>query len=173
MIEIQYELREKDLKAFNDHQLKSVQSVQKSMRRHQATIPGMLILIALVSWFYMQDSLTAAWLGLSGLLWGVFVPLYLNWSMRRKVFRLYSEEDKSRILGKYTLRSEPDELVEISHSGESRIQWKDLLRIEAGKGYAFIFVSVDSAVITPSSTVSSGNIREFFDDVEQRIEKAA
>ena len=69
MKEITYTLREKDLTAFNEHQLKKMESVQKSLRRHQATIPGMLVLIAAVSWFYMQDSLTAMWLGLSGLGW--------------------------------------------------------------------------------------------------------
>lgn len=173
MKEITYTLREKDLTAFNEHQLKKMESVQKSLHRHQATIPGMLVLIAAVSWFYMQDSLTAMWLGLSGLAWGMLVPLYLRWSMRRKMTRFYTQEDKDKILGEYTLRCAPNDLVEISASGEeSRIRWKDILRIEAGKGYAFIFISLHSAVIIPSKTVSAGNIREFYDEAERLIQAA-
>ena len=62
MTEIQYELREQDLLAFNDFQLKNTESLQKTLRRHQATIPGLLILIAVFVWFGYQDTLTAAWI---------------------------------------------------------------------------------------------------------------
>lgn len=173
MTEIQYELRDKDLLAFNDHQLKSQESIQKTISRHQATIPGMMAIIALFVWFYYQDSLTAGWIAVGAAVWGVAAPFYLRWSTRRKIAAMYSEEDKARILGEYTLRIEPDALVEISQSGESRIKWSDLLRIEATKDYAFIFVAVDSALVIPRTTVKQGDIVAFFKEVEERIEKAA
>jgi hypothetical protein len=173
MTEIQYELRESDLLAFNDHQLKSTATLQKSLRRHQASIPGFMILIALFVWFYYQDTLTAAWVGITGAVWGVVAPWYLRWNTRRKIARLYTEEDKARILGEYTLRLEPKELVEISKDGESRIKWADVLRIESNKNYAFIFVSLDSALIIPRKTVKQGNIIEFYKEAEERIEKAS
>ena len=173
MTEIQYELRESDLLAFNDHQLKNTETLQKSLRRHQATIPGFMILIALFVWFYYQDSLTAAWLGLTGAVWGVAAPYFLRWNTRRKIASLYTDEDKARILGDYTLRVEPKELVEICKTGESRIQWDELLRIESNKNYAFIFVSLDSALIIPRKTVKQGNLIDFYKEVEERIEKAS
>jgi hypothetical protein len=173
MTEIQYELREKDLLAFNDHQLKSAEKLQKTLRRHQATIPGLMILIAMVVWFYYQDTLTAAWIGVAAVVWGLAAPFYIRWSTRRKIARLYTDEDKTRILGDYTLRIEPKELVEQSKEGESRIRWDDILRIEAIKNYAFIFVSLDSALIIPRATVKQGDIVEFFKEAEKRIEKAS
>ena len=173
MTEIHYELREKDLLAFNDHQLTSAGTLKKTLSRHQATIPGMLMLMALFVWFYYQDSLTAGWIAVIATIWGFGAPFYLRWSMRRKIARMYSEEDKARIIGEYTLKLEPKALVEISRSGESRINWEDVLRIEAIKNYAFIFVSTDSALIIPRATVKQGNIVEFFKEVEQRIEKAS
>jgi len=172
MTEIQYELRERDLLAFNEHQLKSVAPLQKTLRRHQSTIPGFLILIALFVWFGYQDSLTAAWIAAGGALWGVGAPFYLRWQTRRKIGRMYTAEDKARILGEYTLRIEPRELVEISKTGESRIPWADILRIEAGKNYAFIFVTLDSALIIPRATVKKGDIAVFFDEAKQLIDKA-
>lgn len=173
MTEIQYELRERDMLALNDHQLKSAESIQKTLRRHQATIPALLILIALFVWFYYQDSLTAGWLAITACAWGVGAPFYIKWSTRRSILKMYSDEEKARILGEYTLRVEPDALIEVSKAGESRIKWGDILRIEAAKNYAFIFVSQDSAVIIPRATVKQGNIREFFNEVDKHIEKAS
>ncbi len=172
MTEIQYELRERDLLAFNDHQLKNVAPLQKSLRRHQSTIPGFLILIALFVWFGYQDSLTAGWIAITGGLWGVAAPFYLRWHTRRKIRRMYTDEEKARILGEYTLRIEPEALVEISKAGESHIRWADILRIEAGKNYAFIFVTLDSALIIPRATVKKGDIAKFFDEAKQRIDGA-
>ena len=173
MTEIQYEVREKDLLAFNDHQLKKTESIQKTLKRHQATIPGMLAMIALFVWFYYQDSLTAGWIGLIAAIWGFGAPFFLTWNARRKVKQLYSDEDKARVLGQYTLKIEPKELVEISKDGESKIEWKDVLRIEAAKNYAFIFVSMDSAIIIPRKTVIKGDILEFFKETEQHIDRVA
>ena len=163
MTEIQYELREKDLLAFNDHQLKKA----------EATIPGLLAMIALFVWFYYQDSLTAGWIGLIAAIWGFGAPAFLTFNARRKVKALYSEEDLARMLGQYTLKIEPKQLVEVSKDGESRIEWKDVLRIEAGKNYAFIFVSMDSAIIIPRKTVIQGDILEFFKETEQHIDQVA
>ncbi len=171
MTEIQYELRERDLLAFNDHQLNKAEALQKPLRRHQATIPGFMILIAMFVWFYYQDSLTAGWIALTAVSWGVGAPFFLRWNTRRKIARMYSEEDKQRVLGDYTLRIEPKELIEISQSGESRILWSDVLRIEAAKNYAFIFVSLDSALIIPRRGVKKGDLLEFFKEAEQHIEK--
>ena len=77
------------------------------------------------------------------------------------------------MLGQYTLKIEPKQLVEVSKDGESRIEWKDVLRIEAGKNYAFIFVSMDSAIIIPRKTVIQGDILEFFKETEQHIDQVA
>jgi hypothetical protein len=129
--------------------------------------------LSIFVWFGYQDSLTAAWIAITGGIWGVAAPFLIRWQTRRKISRMYSNEDKARILGEYTLRIEPQALIEVSKAGESHIKWEDILRIEAGKNYAFIFVTLDSALIIPRATVKKGNIAEFFDEVEHRLEKAA
>ena len=111
MTEIHYELRERDLLAFNDHQLKNAEKLQKTLRLHQATIPGILSLIAMFVWFYYQDSLTAATIGVVAATWGLGAPYFLKWSTRRRIAAMYTQEEKNRILGEYTLRIEPNELV--------------------------------------------------------------
>lgn len=172
MTEIEYTLRLKDLQVFNDHQFCKKESVKKAFRLHQATIPGLLALIAIFTWFYYQDTLTALWIGASAVAWGFLAPWLLRWNAKRRAMALYVLSDLERILGKITLRVEPAELVEISATGESRISWKDVLRIEPAKNYAFIFVSLDSAIIIPRKTVRKGHIGEFYRAVEAALEKA-
>jgi hypothetical protein len=172
MAEIEYEIREQDLLAFNDHQLKNSERVQKTMRRHQATIPAFLVLVALVALFYFQDTLAALWVGASAALWGGLVPLWLKWNTRNQIRKLYTDEVKAAVLGRFKLRTETHHLVEVTKQGESRIKWSDILRVETNKNYAFIFVTMDSALILPKATVKSGNIVDFVKEVEQRIDQA-
>lgn len=173
MAEIEYEVRERDLLAFNEQQMKNSARLQKTMRRHQGTIPGMMVLIALFIWFYYQDTLSAIYVALSGAAWGVLTPLYFRWNIRRQVRRMYTDEEKACVLGTYKLRTETDALIEVSREGESRVPWRDILRIEATKQYAFIFVGIDTALIVPRATVKSGNLHEFVKEVDGLIERAA
>jgi hypothetical protein len=173
MAEIEYEVREQDLIAFNEHQLRSSETLQKVLRRHQGTVPGILVLIAMFLWFYYQDTLSAIYVGATAAAWGVLAPLYIKWSARRQIRKLYSEQEKAGIVGVFKLRAEPDALVELSRQGESRIKWSDVLRIEATKRYAFVFVGLDTALIIPRATVRSGNVHEFLKDTDKRIEQAS
>lgn len=173
MLEIEYELREQDLIAFNEHQLQDSKVVQKKLRLHQATIPGVLVLVALLLWFYYQDTLSAMYAGITAGIWGVLAPLYIKWSNRRQLCRLYTDEVKETVLGVYTLRITPSALVEIGRVGESQVKWSDILRIESTKHYAFIFVSLDSALIIPRATIKNGDIHEFVKEVDLRIERAS
>lgn len=173
MTEIQYKLRLKDLQFFNDHQFLKKESVKKSFRLHQATIPGILALIAMFTWFYYQDTLTAIWIGASAVAWGFIAPWVIRWNAKRRAMALYTHQDLERMLGTYTLRIEDSDLVEISDQGESRIAWKDVLRIEPGKNYAFLFVSIESAIIIPRKSVIRGDLLEFYKAAEEHIDQAS
>ena len=172
MAQIEYEVREQDLVAFNEHQLKNSASWQKTLRRHQAIFPGMIALIALFLWFYYQDTLSAIYVGVIGVLWGVFTPFYFRGSLRRQLRKMYSDEERACALGTYTLRAEPHVLVEVNRSGESRVKWSDVLRVETTKKYAFLFVDIDTALIIPRATVKKGDLHEFIKEADKRIDQA-
>lgn len=174
MTEIEYEVREQDLIAFNEHQLKNSESLQRSLRRHQAVVPGIIFVISLFLWFYYRDTVAAAYVAFVALAWGLLIPLYLRTSLRRQIQRLYSEEEKACVLGHYKLRVEPKALVEVGPEGkQTRVDWPSILRIEGTKKHAFIFLTLDTALIIPRATVKSGDIHQFFRDVDERIEAAA
>jgi len=172
MTEIHYEVREKDLIAFNEHQMQCTEAVQKTMRRHQATLPSILVIISLLLMIFAQDILAGAVVGVVAALWGGLTPVYLKWNWRKQLQRLYSEEEKASATGRYTLKIEPKELVEVTAQGESRLAWKDILRIEADKHYAFVFVTLDTALIIPRATVTKGNLHEFVKQADRHITAA-
>jgi len=172
MTEIEYEVREQDLIAFNEHQLAASEALQKVMRRHQAVVPGIIVAMALIFFFYYKDMPSAIFVGLIGLLWGFGVPAFLKWSWRKQVHALYTEEEKACVLGCYTLRIEPKTLVEINANGESRMPWSEILRVEATRKHAFIFVSPTTALIVPRKAISRGDLHEFIKEADQRIEAA-
>ncbi len=172
MTEIEYEVREQDLVAFNDHQLQASEVLQKVMRRHQSVVPGIIVALALILFFYYKDMPSAIFVGVIGLVWGFGVPAFLKRSWRNQAHALYTEEEKACALGRYRLRIEPKNLLEINSTGESRMPWSEILRVEATKKHAFIFVSPTTALIVPRSTVSKGDLHEFIKVADQRIEAA-
>lgn len=172
MTEIEYEVREQDLIAFNEHQLAGSERLQKTMRRHQAIMPGVIVTISLFLFFYFQDVLTAAYVGIIAVGWGLGVPAVLRWSWRKQIRKMYSEEEKACAIGRYTLRIDRDALVEVNANGESKIAWSEVLRVEVTKKYAFVFITLDSALIIPRVTISRGDLHEFVKTADERIEKA-
>jgi hypothetical protein len=173
MTEIEYEVREKDLVAFNEHLLENSERIQKVVRRHQAMIPAVIAVIALVLFFYFKNIPAAIYSILLSMAWGLGVPFFLKWSMRKQIRQMYSETEKANILGRYALRAEPDGLVEIGAGGEAnKLSWKKILRVEVEKKYVFVFISLSAALIIPRDTLAKGsNLHEFVKAVDERIEK--
>lgn len=172
MVELQYKLRERDLIAFSEHDVRDDSDLQKQVRRHSTTIPGILCATALFYWFYFEDVVTALYVGVVGVVWGFLAPLYFRKDFRRKIIKQFSDEDLQRILGEYKLKIEKKALVEISPQGESRILWKDILRLELTKKYGFIYLDAHEALIVPLDKMSHDKIVEFADLVDERIEES-
>lgn len=174
MTEIQYEVREKDLVAFNEHLLESSERIQKVIRRHQAIIPGIVAVVALILFFYFKDIPSAMYAVLLTIAWGLGVPHYLKWSMRKQIRESYTDNEKASIIGRYTLKAERDGLTEIKDGGESsKLAWKSVLRVEVERKYVFVFVSLDSALIIPRDTLTKeSNLHDFVKAADESIEKA-
>lgn len=172
MLEIQYKLQERDLIAFSEYEVKPDSSLNKQVKRHSTTIPGILCAVALVFWFYFEEVATAFYVGAVGVIWGLLAPLYFKKDFRNKVRRQFSDEDLKRILGDYKLRIEKKALVEITPEGETRILWQDILRLELTKKYAFIYLDAHEALIVPLEKIGHAEIVEFAELIDQRIEES-
>ncbi len=170
MTELKYTLEEKDLLAFNEYQFKDLPSIQKGLRRNQTIIPGIISAVALFYFFYYQDLFSAAYIALVGVAWGLLVPIYIRRNMLTQIKKQYTDEDRERLLGDYTMTIKPKHLVEQSPGGDSTTPWSDVLRIEVTKNHAFIYLDADSALILPRKGVTSGNIAAFVNEMDERID---
>ncbi|MFM8333508.1 MAG: YcxB family protein [Candidatus Methylumidiphilus sp.] len=173
MTEIEYEVREQDLVAYEEFQLQSVERVQKVIRRHQATVPAIIAVIALLLFFVFKDIPSAGYAIVLCVIWGTGVPFFLRWSMRKQIRQMYSAADKAKILGRWTLRAEAHALVEVGADGKtSQFPWKQILRMETEKKHLFVYVGLKEALIVPIATVSkTSNLGEFVRAVNEHIEK--
>lgn len=173
MTEIEYTVREQDLYAFNEHLMKQSKPMMQARRRHQVMVPGLLSISVLFLWFYYQQSITAVILMTLAITWAGVSPYFFRWNMKRQLRHLYTEEEKVSMTGNYTLRVEPTHLVEVAPNGNaSHVAWSDLLRIEATPKYAFIFLSLNTALVVPRATVGKGDLHEFVREVDERISAA-
>ncbi|TAN49920.1 MAG: YcxB family protein [Methylococcaceae bacterium] len=173
MTEIEYEVREQDLYAFNEHLLQESKPMQKALRLHQVVVPGILSLLVLGLWFYLQAVIPAIILMVVAMVWAGAAPYIFLWSARRQLRSLYTEEEKVSAQGRYTLRVEPTSLVEVSPDGQSaHVNWSSVLRVEATKNYAFIFLSLNTALVVPRATIKNGDLHEFIREADERIAAA-
>lgn len=172
MTVLEYELREKDLVAFNEHQFRTSADSQRNMKRYTYYFPGFLILSGFFFMWFYDEYYSGLYIIALALLFVLIVPRFLVWDFRRKVLKLYTDQDKDKLLGKYRLRAEPQALHEDAPSGRSKVPWNEVLRVELERHYAFVYTDLAAALIIPKETVSNGDIHEFVNRVDDYIEQA-
>lgn len=173
MNEIEYELRDQDLLAFSEHQIQENKEHKKKLHWHQARVPAFLVAIALLLWFYYEDLISAAYVGIVALAWGFLVPAYMKWNTRKQLRSMYTDEDKRRLLGGYRLSVAQDALIEKKLDGEeSRIPWDEVLRIDVADKYLFIVVALDAALIVPRAGLKTKQLSAFLKAANERIAAA-
>ncbi len=171
MFEIEYELREEDLLQFNEMRLKENSEIQASLRKNRVFVPATLLFIGMFYYLYYSDMTTSIYIVLIAAGWGIISPYIIKMDMRRQILESYGEEEREDILGKHRLVIEQDELYSKMPGGKSRYAWSDMVRVEHTKKHVHIYTDLDSAIIIPIETVSSGDIDKFSDQAEKMIER--
>jgi len=93
---------------------------------------------------------------------------------RRQILKNYTHKEKADMFGTYTLGIDPANpkyLFEKSPSGKHKMAWSDLVRIERGKKYVFIYVDLSTALVIPLETMKKGDLKEFANQVETMLER--
>lgn len=171
MQELEYEFREEDLIHFNESRFKNSKEIQKSIKNSRVIMPGLLGIIGLFYISYYGDMTTGIYIIVLAIGWSFTSPMVMKWSLRHQILTSYTEKEKAKMFGNYKLVIEPYELIEKSPGGKHKMLWKDLLRVEYGDKYVYIFTDIDTALIIPVETISKGNLEEFADEAEALIEK--
>jgi hypothetical protein len=176
MFEVEYEFREEDLIHFNEIQFLRNDEIQNNIRKNRWIVPGIMGLIGSFYYFYYGDRNTAAYVLILALLWAWLSPKIMMLDLRRQVLTNYTAKEKNNMFGTYTLSidpTDPKHLLEKSPSGKHKMAWEELVRVEYGKRYVYIYIDLHTALVIPVDAVKKGNLEEFAAQAEKMIERYA
>ncbi|MDD5410722.1 MAG: YcxB family protein [Methylobacter sp.] len=176
MFEIEYEFREEDLIHFNEIQFMRNEDIQNNIKKNRWIVPGIMALIGAFYYFYYGDKNSSAYIIVIAILWAWLSPKIMMLDLRRQILKNYTNKEKINMFGTYTLSidpANPNYLLEKSPSGKHKMAWGDLVRVEYGKRYVYIYINLSTALVIPVETVKKGNLEQFAEQAEKMIERAA
>lgn len=176
MFEIEYEFREKDLVHFNEMLFMKNDEIQKNLTKNRWIVPGIMGLIGAFYYFYYSDVNTSAYIIVIAALWAILSPKIMLLDLHRQILKSYTDKEKKAMFGTYTLTIDPANpkfLLEISPSGKNKMAWEELIRVEYGKRYVYIYITLNTALVIPVETVTKGNLEAFAEQADKMIERAA
>lgn len=176
MFEIEYEFREEDLIHFNEIQFMRNEEIQSNIRKNRWIVPGVMGLIGSFYYFYYGDMTSSGYIVVIAILWALLSPKIMMLDLRRQILKNYTYKEKHNMFGTYTLTidpANPNYLLEKSPSGKHKMAWSDLVRVEYGKRYVYIYINLSTALVIPVETVKRGNLEQFAEQAEKMIERFA
>jgi hypothetical protein len=176
MFEIEYEFQEEDLIHFNEMQFMRNDDIQHNIKKNRWIVPGIMGLIGGFYYFYYGDIRSASYVLVIAILWALFSPKIMMLNLRRQILDSYTEKEKANMFGAYTLTIDPENpkfLHEKSPSGKNKMAWEELVRVEYGKRYVYIYISLNTALVIPVDKVKKGNLEQFAEQASKMIDRYA
>ncbi len=176
MFEVEYEFGEEDLIHFNEIQFMRNEEIQHNIKKNRWIVPGVMGIIGGFYYFYYGDMTSSGYIISMAALWAILSPKIMMLDLRRQILKNYTAKEKSNMFGLYTLSidpSNPNYLLEKSPSGKNKMAWSDLVRVEYGKRYVYIYINLSTALVIPVDKVKKGNLEQFAEQAEKMIERFA
>ena len=176
MFEIEYEFGEEDLIHFNEIQFMRNEQIQHNIKKNRLIVPGVMGIIGGFYYFYYGDMKSAGYVVALAALWALLSPKIMMLDLRRQILKNYTNKEKSNLFGTYTLSidpANPTHLLEKSPSGKNKMAWAELVRVEYGKRYVYIYIDLSTALVIPVAKVKKGNLEQFAEQAEKMIERFA
>ena len=176
MFEIEYEFQEEDLIHFNEIQFMRNEEIQNNIKKNRWIVPGIMGLIGAFYYFYYGDVRSSSYIMIIAVLWALLSPKIMMLDLRRQILNSYTYKEKSDMFGSYTLSIDPENpkyLMEKSPSGKNKMLWEELVRVEYGKRYVYIYISLTTALVIPVDKVKKGNLEQFAEQASKMIERYA
>ncbi len=173
MLEIEYTFREDDLNHFNEMRFKQTDEYLSQIKKNRWIVPGIMLLIGAFYYYYYVDLKAALYIFLVAILWSWLSPRIILLNISRQILGSYSQQEKKNLFGTYVLTidpANPNYLHEKSPSGKNKMAWSELLRVDYGKGYVYIYLDLNTALVIPEATLKRGDLQAFAKQVEKMIE---
>jgi hypothetical protein len=176
MFQVEYEFREEDLVHFNQMRFMQTDEYKSSIKKNRWLAPGVMTTIAGFYYYYYHDMTAAGYIMAIAVLWSLLSPRIILLDIHRKILSGYTAKEKKLMFGTYTLTIDPQNpqyLLEKSPSGNNKMAWSDMVRLEYGHRYVYIYLDLTTALVIPVATVKSGDLEEFSKQVEKMIDRFA
>ncbi len=174
MFEVEYEFGEEDLIHFNELQFLRNEDIQYNIKKNRWVVPAVMSTIGGFYYFYYGDINSSGYILVIAALWAILSPKIMMLDLRRQILKSYTPKEKSNMFGTYTLSidpTNPNYLLEKSPSGKNKMAWADLVRVEYGKRYVYIYINLSTALVIPVDKVKQGNLEQFAEQAEKMIER--
>ncbi|WP_411725416.1 YcxB family protein [Methyloglobulus sp.] len=176
MLEIEYEFRDEDLNHFNEMRFKKTDEYRNQIKKNRWIVPGIMMLIGAFYYYYYGDLKASSYIFLVAVLWALLSPKIILLNVGRQVLKAYTHKEKKSMFGTYVLTidpANPNFLHEKSPSGKNKMAWSELVRVDYGKGYVYIYLDLSTALVIPEATLKRGDLPAFAKQVEKMIERFA
>jgi hypothetical protein len=139
---------------FNEHHAKMTSSYGKSITRHQVLWPAIIAFVALFVVLSTEDAQKGVLFLTGAFVWSLLVPAWIKKRFLEHVSEQLTDEALAQAIGDYSLKITPEGLMEVKPSGEELVEWASILRLEKSKKHVYLYMSENTAIIIPQSTVS-------------------
>jgi hypothetical protein len=174
MLEIEYEFREDDLIHFNEMRFMKTEEYRNQIKKNRWIVPGIMMLIGTFYYYYYGDLKASGYIVLVAVLWALLSPKIILLNIGRQVLKSYTFSERKNLFGTYVLTidpANPNYLHEKSPSGKNKMAWSELVRVDYGKGYVYIYLDLSTALVIPEATLKRGDLQAFAKQVEKMIER--
>ena len=152
------------------------EEIQNNIRKNRWIVPGIMALIGSFYYFYYADLTSSGYIIVIAALWALLSPKIMMLDLRRQILKNYTAKEKINMFGTYTLTidpANPNYLLEKSPSGKHKMAWAELVRVEYGKRYVYIYINLSTALVIPVETIKKGDLEQFAEQAEKMIERFA
>ena len=171
MFEIEYDLNEDDIVHFNEKRFIKSEVIRKKLRMGQLIAPAILVIIGIFYGLILQNLYAGMFTVVCAIIITFVTPYFVKRDMRKQVIKQYTDEEKASIFGHYKLKIEGKYLLENSPSGENTMPWEEILRVEYGDRYVYIFLDIATALVIPVRKITRGNLEAFAEQAEKLIDR--
>jgi hypothetical protein len=176
MFEIEYEFQEEDLIHFNEIQFMRNEDIQHNIKKNRWIVPGIMGVIGAFYYFYYGDMKSSGYILVIAILWAVLSPKIMLLDLRRQILKEYTNKEKNDMFGLHTLTIDVENAKYLQHKspgGKDKFAWEDLVRVEYGKRYVYIYTDLKAALVIPVDKVKKGNLEQFAEQAGKMIERCA
>ena len=169
LAEIEFEITEKSLTAFNEHHAQYVPKLKKAIERHRLLWPVGIIVLAGYAWHRGGEPFFVAGMVVTALLWSLVVPWTLKDVYRKSVRKHYSEQARKDMCGTHRMQIKESGLVEFTPGGRSTIGWDKIMRVDELPDYAFVYIDTNTALIIHKQPADA-EVPAFINLIKARID---